>query len=94
MLLNRTAADKLHLIIVALATDVPFIASIINSPSTFTYYLDMSNFLLESELSYFRVLSIYLPLVCFLMLQDVTAFICIVYHQLVNKVAMFKISPW
>ena len=28
-----------------LATDVPFIACIINSPRTFTYYLDLSNFI-------------------------------------------------
>ena len=26
------------------ATDVPFIACVINSPCTFTYYLDLSNF--------------------------------------------------
>ena len=38
-----------------LATDVPFIACVINSPSTFTYHLDLSNFILESGLSYFRV---------------------------------------
>ena len=31
-----------------LATDVPFIACVINSPCTFTYYLDLSNFILWS----------------------------------------------
>ena len=34
------------------------IACVINSPSTFTYYLDLSNFILESGLSYFRVLTV------------------------------------
>ena len=29
-----------------LAVDVPFIASVSNSPCTFTYYLDFSNFIL------------------------------------------------
>ena len=29
-----------------IATDVPFIACVINSPFTFTYYLDLSNFIL------------------------------------------------
>ena len=48
-----------------LATNVTFIACVINSPSTFTYYLDLSNVILESGLSYFRVLTIYLLLVCF-----------------------------
>ena len=37
-----------------LATDVPFIACVVNSPSTFTYYLDLSNFVSESGLSYFK----------------------------------------
>ena len=36
-----------------------------NSPSAFTYYLDLSNFILESGLSYFRVLTICLLLVYF-----------------------------
>ena len=36
-----------------LATDVPFIACVINSLSIFVYNLDLSNFLLESGLSYF-----------------------------------------
>ena len=31
-----------------LATDVPFIVCVINSPCTSTYYLDFSNFILES----------------------------------------------
>ena len=48
-----------------LATDVPFIACVIDSPSTFTYYLDISNFILESGLSYFKVLTICLLLVYF-----------------------------
>ena len=41
-----------------LATDVPFIACVINLPSTFDYYLDLSNFIfiLQSGLSYFTVL--------------------------------------
>ena len=29
-----------------LATDVPLIARVINSPCAFTYYLDLSNFIL------------------------------------------------
>ena len=44
---------------------VPFLACVINSPSTFTYYLDLSNFISESGLSYFRVLTICLLLVYF-----------------------------
>ena len=35
-----------------LANDVLFIACVINSPSTFTYYLDLSNFISEFGLSY------------------------------------------
>ena len=45
-----------------LAADVPFIACVINSPCTFTYYFDLSNVILKSELSYFRVLIMYLLL--------------------------------
>ena len=41
------------------------VACVINSPMTFTYYLDLSNFILESGLSYFRVLTICLLLVYF-----------------------------
>ena len=41
-----------------LATDVAFIGPVINSPSSFTYYLDLSNFNLESGLLYFRVFTI------------------------------------
>ena len=48
-----------------LATDVPFIACVINSPHTFTYYLDLSNFISESGLLYFRVLTVCLLLVNF-----------------------------
>ena len=48
-----------------LATDVPSIARVINSPSTFTNYLDLSKFISESGLSYFRVLTICLLLVYF-----------------------------
>ena len=48
-----------------LATDVPLIACVINSPNTFTYYLKLSNFILEFGLSYFRVLTICLLLVYF-----------------------------
>ena len=33
-----------------LANDVPFISCVINLPCTFTYYLDLSNFILESGL--------------------------------------------
>ena len=47
------------------ATDVPFIACVINSLSIFVCSLDLSNFLLESGLSYFLVLSVCLLLVCF-----------------------------
>ena len=39
-----------------LATDVPFMTCVINSLSTFTYYLDLLNFISESGLLYFRVL--------------------------------------
>ena len=46
-----------------LATDVPFIACVINSLSTFTYYLDLLNVILEPGLLYFRVLIICLLLV-------------------------------
>ena len=41
-----------------LAIDVPVIACVISSPCTFTYYLDLSIFVLESGLSYFKVLTI------------------------------------
>ena len=40
-----------------------YIACVINSPGNFTCYLDLSNFILESGLSYFRVLTICLLLV-------------------------------
>ena len=41
-----------------LANDVPFVACVIfNSPSIFAYYLDLPNFLLESGMSYFRVVA-------------------------------------
>ena len=48
-----------------LATGVHFGACVINSPSSFAYYLDLFNFLLEPGLSYFRVLCICLLFVCF-----------------------------
>ena len=35
-----------------LATDVPFIACVINSSNTFAYDLDLSNFISESGLSF------------------------------------------
>ena len=41
-----SAGFELH----RLATDVPFIACVINSPSTFTYHLDLSNFILFHNL--------------------------------------------
>ena len=44
-----------------LATDVTLIACVINSPCIFSCYLDLSNFILESELSYFRVLTFKRP---------------------------------
>ena len=47
------------------ATDVPTIDCIINSQSIFVYNLDLSNFLLESGLSYFLFLSVCLLLVYF-----------------------------
>ena len=46
------------MIIHRLATNVPFIACVIDSPNTFTYYLDLLNFILEPGLSYFVVLTI------------------------------------
>ena len=48
-----------------LATDVTFIACVINWSCTFIYYLDLSNFISESELSYCRVLTTCLLLVYF-----------------------------
>ena len=54
-----------------LATDVPFIACVINLPCTFTYYLDLSNFILEYGLSCFRVLTI-----CLLLVYFVSAAVC------------------
>ena len=51
--LSRASGDFIH----RLATNVPSIACVINSLSTFTYYLDLLNFILESGLSYFRVLT-------------------------------------
>ena len=47
------------------ATDSPFVACVFNLPITFDYYLDLSHFLLEYGLLYFRVLSLCLLLVCF-----------------------------
>ena len=44
---------------------------VINSPCNFTYYLDVSNFILESGLSYFRVLTI-----CLLLVYSVSAAGC------------------
>ena len=51
--------------VLVLATDVPFIACVINSSSIFVYNLDLSNFLLQSGFSYFWVLSVCLLLVSF-----------------------------
>ena len=51
--------------ITSISYRVPFIAFVINSPSTFTYYLDLSNFISQSGLPYFRVLTICLLLVYF-----------------------------
>ena len=59
---------RLHL----LATDVPLIACVINSPSTFTYYFDLSNFISESGLSYFKALTICLLLVYFVVRREVS----------------------
>ena len=69
-----------------LATDVPFIACVISSPCTFTYYLDLSIFILESGLSYVRVLTICLLLVYFVSAAgchcfDFNAFILKVYFN-------------
>ena len=50
------------------ATDVPLMACIIDSSRTFTYYLDLSNSILEFGLSHFTVLTI-----CLLLLYFVTA---------------------
>ena len=41
--------NSIQLLIIS--TDLPFIACVINSPCTFTYYLDLANFILESGLS-------------------------------------------
>ena len=48
-----------------LSTDVPFVTCVINSLSTFVYYLHLSNFLPDFGLSYFKVLSVYRLFVCF-----------------------------
>ena len=50
-----------------LGNDVLFVACVTNAAITFAYYLDLSNFLWESGLSYFRVLSmslLFVPPVC------------------------------
>ena len=41
------------------------VTRVLNSSSTFAYYLYLSNFLSESGLLYFRVLSVVLMFVCF-----------------------------
>ena len=48
-----------------LANSVHFITCAINSPSTFAYYLELSNFLLESGLSYFSVLTLCILFISF-----------------------------
>ena len=73
-----------------LATDVPFIACVINLSSTFTQYLDLSNFcfILRYGLSYFRILAICLLLVYFVSpagchcfdLYELDGFLCMVHH--------------
>ena len=68
-----------------LATDVPLTVCVINLPCTFTYYLDLSNFILESGLSYFRVLTI-----CLLLVYFVSAAGCHYFDLVLHP----KISNW
>ena len=73
-----------------LATNVPSIACVINWQSIFVYNLDLSNFLLESGLSYF---DFYLSVSCWSILwvlQDVTALICM---SLMGFSAWWTIDP-
>ena len=65
------------------------IACVIHLPCTFTYYLDLSNFILESGLSYFRVLTICLLLIYFVSvagchcfdLYELDGILCMVDHS-------------
>ena len=72
---DHTCSNRNNWLLHRLTTDVPSIACIINSPSTFTYYLDLLNFISEFGLSYYRVLTICLLLVYFVSAVDVTALI-------------------
>ena len=59
---ETTESTSVSFFLDLLFTDVPFIACVINSPRTFTYYLNLPIFILESGLLYFRVLTICLLL--------------------------------
>ena len=75
--LPSTFTDYLDLWLHQLAADVPFIACIICLPSTFTDYLDLLCFILESGLSYFRVLIVCLLLVYFVIAAGCHCFDCL-----------------
>ena len=64
------------------------IASVINLPSTLTCYLDLSKFILEFELSYFRVLTIFPQLVDFVSAERCHCFDCEGYKVFI--VTIFK----
>ena len=72
-----------------LATDVPFIACVINSPCTFNYYLALSNFILEPGLSYFRVL-----IICLLLVYFVSAVGCHCFDWYVLVMVVVKVCQW
>ena len=61
-------------------TLVPFIACAVNSPSTFAYCLELSNFLLKSGLLYLRVSSICLQLVYFVSAAECHCFDLLSYQ--------------
>ena len=61
---QANSGDYINYVLIIII-DYLFIARVINSPSTFTYYLDLSNFISESGLSYFLILTICLLLVYF-----------------------------
>ena len=75
-----------------LATDVPFIACAIDSPCTFTCYLALSNFISESGLSYFRVLTICLLLVYFVSAAERHFFFSIDNKKSIQGLILHKIG--
>ena len=78
-----------------LTTNAPLIACVINSPSAFLCYLNLSIFILESGLSYFKVLTI-----CFLLVYFVNVAGChfFYFNEFDNlgsgKSSLFFVSGW